>query len=241
MVENHRFCRIFQKSGFSTILPVFQKNRKNGGKPPKYGHFRCLPEHVNMRWTAPKMVIFGWKTTTFPVFLKNRKSGGKPPDLLVFWKNRQNGWFSTTFYGFFKKPPKRVVFHHFFSFLKTPEKWWFPTQKRVLFGQLFANFRQKWPILDGFSKYAKNWWFSTTFGGFLKKPSKWVVFRGGFITRFFKNHVILAFFELRKNPEVVPNVPFFSAFGVFFEIFLMIWTFLAPQAIFFVWYQLKFC
>ena len=66
---------------------------------------------VNMRWTAPKMAIFGWFSTTFPVFQKNRKSGGKPTILTVLWKNRQKWWKTTTFYGFFEKP----------------EKWWFST------------------------------------------------------------------------------------------------------------------
>ena len=61
------------------------------------------------------------------VFQKMPENGCLPPIWMVFRKIRQNGWFSTTFYGFFEKPLKRVVFHHFLRFFeKTVEMGGFP-------------------------------------------------------------------------------------------------------------------
>jgi hypothetical protein len=34
---------------------------------------------------------------------------------------------------------------------------------------------------------------------------------GGFHNQLFKNHVILAFFELQKNPEITENMPISGA------------------------------
>jgi predicted AAA+ superfamily ATPase len=76
-----------------------------------------------------------------------------------FSKYAQNWWFSTTFGGFFEKPSKVVVFHHFSRFFqKTVKTGGFP------------------PLLAVFSKNRQKWWFSTTFHGFFKKPSKLVGF-----------------------------------------------------------------
>ena len=110
--------------------------------------------------------------------------------MAIFW------WKTTTFAGFSKKP----------------EKWWFPTQKRVLFGQISGKNDQFWavfqnmpkiggfpPLLAVFSKNRQKWWFSTIFPVFSKNRQN-----GWFST------IFPVFSKIRKNGGFPPLLTVFS-------------------------------
>ena len=119
---------------FHHFLRFFQKTTKTGGFPPLFQFFKnarkVVVSHPKESFIWPIICKFQAKMTNFGRFFKicqklvvfhhfwrffekTVEMGGFPPLLAVFSKNHQNGWFSTTFYGFLKKPSKWVVFHHF--------------------------------------------------------------------------------------------------------------------------------
>jgi hypothetical protein len=69
---------------FSTTFPVFQKNRKSGGKPP----ILTVLWKNRQKW---------WKTTTFNGFLKKPRKWVVFHHFHGFFEKPEKWWFSTTF------------------------------------------------------------------------------------------------------------------------------------------------